>query len=47
MKLKIEKFSKHLIDYTNINFLKYIANKNVIIDIGCGEGEFIIELLLQ
>jgi len=44
MKLKIEKFSKFLLDFTNVRFIEFINKKNVILDIGCGEGEFLIKL---
>ena len=44
MKLKIEKFSKFLLDFTNVRFVEFINKKNVILDIGCGEGEFLIKL---
>jgi tRNA (guanine-N7-)-methyltransferase len=44
MKLKIKNFTEHLIDYSSISFLESLKGKNVILDIGCGEGEFITEL---
>ena len=44
MKLKIKKFSKFLLDFTNVRFTEFIYRKNVILDIGCGEGEFLIKL---
>lgn len=44
MKLKIKKYSNFLLDYTNINFLNFISKKNVVLDIGCGEGEFLAKL---
>ena len=44
MKLKINKISKHLIDFTTVDFEKSLLKKNTILDIGCGEGEFIVKL---
>jgi len=44
MKLKIKEFSKYLVDFSEINFQKSLSNKVIVLDIGCGEGEFIAEL---
>lgn len=44
MKLKIDKFPEYLINFTTVDFDKYFLNKNTILDIGCGEGEFIVDL---
>ena len=47
MKLKIKELSKYLINYTSIKFSDSLKNYNVILDIGCGEGEFISRLAYQ
>ena len=47
MKLKIKELYKYLINYTSIKFSDSLKNYNVILDIGCGEGEFISRLAYQ
>jgi tRNA (guanine-N7-)-methyltransferase len=44
MKLKIKEFSNYLVDFSVANFQKSLGNKVIILDVGCGEGEFIVEL---
>jgi len=44
MKLKIKELSKYLVDFSEVNFQKSLSNKVIVLDIGCGEGEFIAEL---
>ena len=44
MKLKIKELSKYLVDFSEVNFQKSLSNKIIVLDIGCGEGEFIAEL---
>ena len=44
MKLKIKEFSNYLVDFSVVNFQKSLGNKVIILDVGCGEGEFIAEL---
>lgn len=44
MKLKIKEFSNYLVDFSVVNFQKSLGNKVIILDVGCGEGEFIVEL---